>query len=147
MHKKTVYNIKEFFESYELLDRLSVTSDEVPAIKVNVYFNEKKEVLNVKIVERLVRSSKRRKSLQKMGFDIGDNLFCEFRLNSNKAKFTFKLNRDYLDRFHSEIKFLMQKKYKCSYFGTNVYVESYEPRLEDVMNIFAAFESICRKDK
>lgn len=144
MNRKVVDEIKDYFESYELMDKLTSDSKEDPAVKVNIYFNERKQVLSVKVIEIISREKSIRRS---MGLNINDNMFCEFRLNYSKAKFSFKLNTDKIKLFHEKVKPIIQKKYKCSVVGTTVFVELYDPKLQEIMNIFIEFEPICRRIK
>lgn len=146
MNRKVVGEIRDYFEAYELMDKLIDNSKESSAIIVNIYHNDEKQVLNVQVIERITRGSKKAKRVYRsLGIDINDNMFCEFKLNYSKAKFTFKLNQEKLQFFNEQVKVNLQKKYRCNVLGTIVTVELVSPRLQEVMDIFSDFEPICRR--
>lgn len=142
--RKVVDDVKDFFESYEMLTRLS-EDNKSSIVKVHTYHNDRKQALNIKVIERIVVSGQNRRALLAMGVNLNDNLFCEFKLNYTKVKFTFKIKQEVLEVFKSEVKLQIEKRYKCYYHGTKIYVEFYNPKLQDIIDIFTTFEPLCKR--
>lgn len=126
-----IKEMREFFESYELVNELT----EVSNIKVEIFEAVSKNILQVKVIEskKLIRR-------------IDKNMFCDVKVEKNTIKMNFKYKEmKFSKEFLDVVKSIKKNDYTLKAIGNQLTIVIIEPRLDEVSKIFTLLEPYCKR--
>lgn len=127
MNRKLLEEIKDFFEGYEMLHKLS---EERYRFMLRVLIStSKKGVVTIRITERVLKE---------------ENMFFDCRIEGNKIKMVFKLIGNKIEFFQKEFLNKYKRDFNVIILGNRVNIEIYNPKLETIISMFMEMERLCR---
>lgn len=131
---KLLKEVKEFFESYEVMN----TMFDRKGIYVDIFESSTKNILQVKIIEAPLKGNHRTRAVR--------NMFCDVKVERNMIKMIFKYKEVKTSKeFTDAIKSIKKNDYVIKLIGNQLSITIVEPRIEEVSKIFSILESHCRR--
>lgn len=128
MDKRTIQDIKDFFESYEIAHKLMAgVGHRFLSVKMTT---STKGVVLIRVIEKMERSN--------------DNLVCDARIEGNKLSMLFKLNCQ-AKMITNNIKEIVRPYYKVTFLGSQLKMDIANPTLRDAQETFVAMMPYCRR--
>lgn len=126
--KKVISEIKDFFDSYDVLQHLMDHNN------IMVHIREiNGTTCKVRVVERIDRL-------------LDANMFCEVSISGNMMQIRMRLREDIRDK-NAVLKKLENKNYTVDLIGRMVHVKMYSVSVENVRIVFTLLEPLCRSTK
>lgn len=126
--------IKDFFESYEVVNELS----DKKGINVEIFESGNKDLLQVKLVEKALK--------QVNGVGKGSTyMFCDVKVTGSILTMIFKFNKSIDENLKKVIKSVVKNDYTVRTIGNQLNLYVIDPRISEVKHIFMTLEPYCRR--